>query len=214
VQLRFAGEFAGKRILDVGCGTGDKARYFAEHGAAHVLAIGPNESFAKQWAEHQSCENLELVQGGFDDLPSLPQLQSQQFDIVVCFQSLMYTSDLRAAVKTFTSLLLPGGTLVVSVPHPFRLAIFRNEIEGWGHGRAYQQTGAYRYRSPWKADALLEHAMPRISDYLNAFSDAGFRLLTCEEPPISDELRTRSPEKAAWMERYVGTILFKARLEV
>ncbi|WP_414648591.1 class I SAM-dependent methyltransferase [Edaphobacter sp.] len=36
------------RILDVGCGTGDKAQYLAEHGAAHVLAIDPNESFARQ----------------------------------------------------------------------------------------------------------------------------------------------------------------------
>jgi ubiquinone/menaquinone biosynthesis C-methylase UbiE len=36
-QLRLAGDFRGKRVLHVGCGTGDKTRYFAEHGAMSAL---------------------------------------------------------------------------------------------------------------------------------------------------------------------------------
>jgi ubiquinone/menaquinone biosynthesis C-methylase UbiE len=48
-QRALAGDFRGKRVLDVGCGTGDKARYFAEEGhlpssesmrAAGLLKIG------------------------------------------------------------------------------------------------------------------------------------------------------------------------------
>jgi hypothetical protein len=100
---------------------------------------------------------------------------------------------------------------VISVPHPFRFAILRNEIEGWGHGRAYQMTAPYRYPSPWKSDLYLEHSMPRISDYLNAIADAGLRIQSVDEPAVTEELRAVAPEKAAWMDRYVGIFLIRAR---
>lgn len=40
-QLAAAGTFGGKCVLDVDCGTGDKARHFADHGAAYVLGEAP-----------------------------------------------------------------------------------------------------------------------------------------------------------------------------
>ena len=54
--------------------------------------------------------------------------------------------------------------------------------------------------------------MPRISDYLNAFASAGLHLTACEEPSVTDEFRTASPEKAAWMDRYLGIIVFRTDL--
>lgn len=209
VQLRMTGDFQGKRILDVGCGTGDKARFYAEHGAAYVLGIDSCGGFARQWTEHAGCRNLQLVQAGFEEIAFTSQLTEKEFDIVVCFQALMYACDISSTVKNLAALLVPGGTFTISVPHPFRFAILKNEIEGWPHGLAYQKTQSYRYPSPWKADVLLEHATPRISDYLNAFAGAGLLVRGCEEPAVTDEFREHSPEKAAWMDRYVGTMVFQ-----
>ena len=211
-QLRQAGDFNGKHVLDVGCGTGDKARFFAESGAASVLGIDASGGFAKQWAGHAACPNLVLAQGSFETLQTLPQLQQMRFDLIVCFQALMYAQDLEGTVSALARLLLPGGTLTISVPHPFRFAILKGEIEGWQHGFAYQQTQPYRYPSPWKPDLFLEHPTPRISDYLNAIASAGLHLTACEEPSVTDEFRTASPEKAAWMDRYVGIIVFRTDL--
>ena len=36
VQLKMCGKFEGKRVLDVGCGTGDKTRFFAESTLASI----------------------------------------------------------------------------------------------------------------------------------------------------------------------------------
>lgn len=209
-QRNLAGDFRGKRVLDVGCGTGDKARYFAEEGASSVIGVDASSGFAGNWVEHANCSNLDLVQGSFDALTTLPNIARKAFDLIVSFQALMYARDLVGTIKVIASLLADHGALVFSIPHPFRFAILRNEIEGWGHGFAYQQTESYRYPSPWKAEVSLEHPMPRISDYLNAIASAGLRLTACEEPCVTQELREIAPEKAEWMDRYVGIILFRA----
>jgi SAM-dependent methyltransferase len=212
-QLKMCGNFKGKRVLDVGCGTGDKARHFAENGAAAVVAVDPSKAFAPNWASHAACSNLSFAIGSFENLPEIPLVASQPFDLIVTFQALMYAADLAEAVRTLRSLLAPGGELVISVPHPFRFAILRNEIEGWGYGDAYQNTAPYRYPSLWKKDVMMEHAMPRVSDYANAIAAAGLRIEAVDEPCVTEELRTIAPEKAAWMDRYVGILIFRAHLD-
>lgn len=205
-QLRLAGDFVGKRVLDVGCGTGEKAAYFAEHGAHSVLGVDPSDGFEQHW-QRRRRENLAFASGSFATLAAVAA--GRTFDLIVCFQSLMYAKDLTEAVQTMAQLLVPGGRLTLSVPHPFRFAILRNELEGWPLGAAYQRTEAYRYPSPWKPELRLEHAMPKISDYLNAFAKAGLKVLQCEEPGVSAEFRDAAPEKAAWMDRYIGIIVFQ-----
>lgn len=209
-QKAMIGEFSGKQVLDLGCGTGDKARYLAENGASRVIGIDASRGFAANWLGHAHCSNLELVLGSLDSLPSLSHLQNGSFQLITSFQALMYATDLAKTIQVTARLLDNGGALVFSVPHPFRFAILRNEIEHWGHGFAYQQTEPYRYPSPWKVEVSLEHAMPRISDYLSAISSAGLRLTACVEPGVTDEFRQIAPDKAAWMDRYVGIIIFRA----
>ena len=200
-------------MLDVGCGTGEKARFFAAHAAAAVVGVDPSSGFQEAWAAHADCANLALVRGGFEDLGTLPGVQGQTFDLIVCFQALMYARDLAGTVMALAGLLRPGGALTISVPHPFRFAVLKSEIEGWGLGFAYQQTQVYRYPSPWKPEVLLQHAMPRVADYVNAIASAGLRIVACEEPPVTEELRVAAPEKAEWMDRYVGIMVFRAELD-
>jgi SAM-dependent methyltransferase len=212
-QLKMCGAFEGKRVLDVGCGTGDKARYFAEHGAASVVGVDPSVGFAENWNNHAGYSNLLLMIGGFENLSALPSLATRQFDLIVCFQALMYAASLTETIRTLRNFLAPGGDLVISVPHPFRFAILRNEIEGWSHGYAYQKVAPYRYPSPWKEDLLLEHAMPRVSDYANAIAAAGLRIEAVDESAVTEEFRKIAPEKAAWMDQYLGILIFRAHLD-
>jgi SAM-dependent methyltransferase len=209
-QLRMVGGVRGLDVLDVGCGTGEKARYFAEHGARSVVGLDPSTGFAEGWADHAACANLRMVQAGFENLATLPELSGRLFDRVVCFQALMYARNIRQTLSDIAALMKSGGALILSVPHPFRFALLKSELDDWEPGAAYQYTAPYRYPSPWKPDLYLEHAMPRVSDYLNALTDAGLRLVQCDEPAVTDEVRSIAPEKAAWMDRYVGILICRA----
>jgi len=210
-QLRMVGDFRRKRMLDIGCGGGDKARYFAEHGAASVSGVDSSKGFAREWSvSHAGVPNLQLIEADFEELPRLSALHEKRFDVIVSFQAIMYARNLTGTVKAIAQFLARSGVFVLSVPHPFRFAVLKSELEGWGHGFAYQQTQPYRYPSPWKSDMYLEHAMPRVSDYLNAMLEAGLRITGCEEPMPTEELRRVAPDKAEWMDRYVGIIVFRA----
>lgn len=209
-QRDVAGDFRGKRVLDIGCGTGDKTRYFADAGASSVIGIDASGGFAVNWTTHADCANLQIIRGSLDELSSLQGLEGREFDLIVSFQALMYARDLANTMKMIANRLADDGAVVFSVPHPFRFAILRNEIEGWEHGFAYQRTEPYRYPSPWNAEISLEHSMPRVSDYLNAIASAGLKLTACEEPRVTEDFRRLAPEKAQWMDRYIGIILFRA----
>ena len=178
-----------------------------------MVGVDPSEGFAENWNNHADCSKLLLAIGGFENLSALLAVAARQFDLVVCFQALMYATCLTETVRSLRNFLAPGGNLVISVPHPFRFAILRNEIEGWGHGYAYQKTAPYRYPSPWKEDLLLEHAMPRVSDYANAITAADLRIEAMDEPAVTEEFRKIAPEKATWMDRYIGILIFRAHLD-
>jgi len=110
-QLRMVGDPAGLDILDVGCGTGEKARYFAETGAKSVVGVDPSAGFSEYWANHAGLEGLTFIRGGFEDMCSLPVLQGRNFDLIVCFQALMYSHNISETVRVLASFLKPGGAL-------------------------------------------------------------------------------------------------------
>ncbi len=50
------------------------------------------------------------------DLVDAPHIESDQFDCIICTQTLQYVSDPRAAVNTMRRILRPGGILLITVP--------------------------------------------------------------------------------------------------
>ena len=51
----------------------------------------------------------------------------------------------------------------------------------------------------------------RTSDLINVFSAAGLWIETAIEPQLSQDARRRYPHKQAWMNKYLGILIFKLR---
>lgn len=109
--------FAGKTVLDVGCGTGILAILAAKMGAKRVLAFDIEEwavENARENAELNDCPQLTVFQGTIDDLnppTNLLDWTPALFDIVLAN---INRNVLLREIPIYTFLLKETGYLVVS----------------------------------------------------------------------------------------------------
>jgi SAM-dependent methyltransferase len=96
------------RLLDVGCGTGELAAYFASRGWRSA-GIEPSAGACAAAA----ARGLEVHEGTIDDAPWPPG----SFDAVTFNHALEHVPDPRTALRRAAELVRPGGLVLVSVPN-------------------------------------------------------------------------------------------------
>lgn len=109
-----AGQVRGKRVLDLGCGTGDLTRAALAAGAAEVVGI---DFVAEMLAAGRSkcAVHAAFVQGDALRLP----FPDASFDAVVNAFLLRNVGDLPAALGEMVRVLRPGGWLAcLEITHP------------------------------------------------------------------------------------------------
>ena len=112
------GDVAGKRVLEVGCGSAPCARWLREAGA-DVVALDLSAGMLAHAAELNRRTGLELplLQA---DVGALP-LADSSFDLACsAFGGLPFVADVDGALAEIARVLRPGGRFVASVNHPMR----------------------------------------------------------------------------------------------
>jgi SAM-dependent methyltransferase len=124
VAYVFAGPHAaGRRVLDLGCGTGYGAAELAQ-GGAQLVAVDRAVPVAS--ARRSSAR---FVRAGIAALPFPAQL----FDLVVSFQVIEHLEDPRPYLESIARLLRPDGVALVSTPN-----ILQSERENPYHLHEYE----------------------------------------------------------------------------
>jgi SAM-dependent methyltransferase len=99
----------GARLLDVGCGVGQRLRAFRDLGY-HVHGL----DFLPQVVERLRSEGIEATCG---DLGKLDELYpGDSFDVVTAFQVIEHVHDARALLGRCLRVLRPGGWFMATVP--------------------------------------------------------------------------------------------------
>ena len=102
-------DLRGKRVLDVGCGTG----WFSQRAMARGASVVSLDIGERLLHEVRSKCQSSLVAGDACHLP----LASDSFDFVVACECIEHTLDPRAAVREVHRVTRPGGRYVVTVPN-------------------------------------------------------------------------------------------------
>lgn len=174
-------DVAGRRVLDFGCGGGQNAVACGLAGAATVIGIDPSQ---RQLAAARSLARRAGVAVEFRDLSHacLDDLAGT-IDIVLSVYAMQFVADIRAALARIAALVRIGGTLVLSVDHPVRLA---------GEWRDHEFVIEDYFAGGWQSwpydfpEAGLQVTMRRFrrttAEWVNAVLTAPFTLRRLCEP--------------------------------
>lgn len=154
---------------------------------------------------------MELVRGDLSELDSVPGLAGRRFDRILFLQSFGYATDPVRTLRAARTILADDGFIVLTKSQPIRHAVERAEQNETSLGEEYFSTALFSYPSGWNDQITLTKRPCTVSDLINVFSAAGLWIETAIEPQLSEDARRRFPHKQAWMNKYLGILIFKLR---
>ena len=105
--------FAGKRVLDAGCGTGRHAYLAARFGAREVVALDLSGAVEAARVNLRELDDVHVVQGDLLRLPLRTAAQGGGFDLIYSIGVLHHLPDPHAGFLALLPYLRPGGTIAV-----------------------------------------------------------------------------------------------------
>lgn len=205
-QRDLLGDVTGRSVLDVGCGNGAKLAELVGDGATASVGIDISGNFI-----NAQPPDLEFIRGDLSELGSVPGLAGRTFDRILFLQSFGYARDPVRTLQEARAMLADDGFILVTKTQPIRYAVQQAEQNGTSLGEEYFSTSRFSYVSHWNDQITLSKRRYTISDLINVFSAAGLWIETAIEPQLSDDARHQYPHKQAWMNKYLGILIFKLR---
>ncbi len=174
--LALAGEVAGRRILDAGCGPGPLFTALHDRGAI-VTGFGKSAGMV-ELARRRLGDDADLQVA---DLGRPLPFPDGAFDDVIASLVRHYLADWTAPLAELRRVLRPGGPLTVSVDHPFAIALMQREA-----GRTPDYFATCNRTEEWSMGghtALMSFWTRPLHTMTDAFTAAGFRITVISEPP-------------------------------
>ena len=167
------------RALDAGCGTGRHAGHLAELG---FETVGVDATEAMLDVARESYPGVAFRTGRLEALP----LDDDSVDVIVSALAVCHAPDLGAVFAEFARVLAPGGTIIVSDPHPTTVLV----------------GGVAGFRNP-DADPAEGLTMPFVpnlhhplSTYVNAAVGSGLEVAGCDEITYPESAIVANPAYA------------------
>jgi SAM-dependent methyltransferase len=176
LSRRLLGQVEGRRILELGTGTGRMAVELAAHGAK-VISVDP--SFERVTDARDVAEAAEVkVEYHHGDLADLAFVRGDQIDLAVAVYSLAAVADLGRVFRQVNRVLKSESSLILSLPHP--LSLMAEPADG-----GPRLTRTYFDPTPlaWSLDGEDGVVHPhQIGDVVTTLWRSNFRVDTLLEP--------------------------------
>lgn len=182
----FAGDVAGLKVLDAGCGTGYLSRKLYTEGAD---VIGVDFSEEMIWIARDKSPDIDFRIGSCSDLASI---SDSSMDMIVSNYVLMDVPDLDGTMQAFSRVLKAGGVAVLVFSHPcFPQGNAIHSDDGikvkyqWDFSYFEQRKYVFPPWAHFTSNFICFHRP--LSDYWKAFKVAGFNVVDFEEPRLAKD---------------------------
>ncbi|WP_143230779.1 class I SAM-dependent methyltransferase [Actinosynnema sp. ALI-1.44] len=204
--LALAGDVAGRRILDAGCGSGPLFAALRDRGAV-VSGIDLSAGMLAQARLRLGADADLRVADLADPLP----FADDSFDDVIASLVLHYLPDWGSTLAEMRRVLRTGGRLIVSVNHPFMVNLM------------HRQTGPrpdYFERYTWTEDWTMGGQTAQVTfcnrplhAMTDAFTAAGFRISVIDEPHPVPAARELFPDDFYLLDTFPSFLFFVLHAE-
>lgn len=152
----------GKKVLEVGCGTGLNTAYLAD-AAAEVVGIDISEEMLAKARQRIETKNVSFL---VTDITQKWNFKDHSFDLIVANLVLEHIEDLQHVMSEIFRVLRANGMGYIAELHPYK---------------QLQQSQA-KYEDPETGEEVLVDAFSHsISEYVNTALAEGFDLERIEE---------------------------------
>ncbi|MFD2416430.1 class I SAM-dependent methyltransferase [Amycolatopsis pigmentata] len=182
--VNLAGNVAGRRILDAGCGAGPISVALRDRGA--IVAGFDRSAKMVELARQRLGTDTDLRVG---DIAGPLPYPDGAFDDVVVALVLHYLKDWTTPLAELRRVLKPGGRLIVAVNHPFVYKLMYPEADYFAITKWSEE---YTFNGQ---KAVLTYWHRPLHAMADAFTAAGFRTAVISEPPPAPEARELFPDQ-------------------
>jgi SAM-dependent methyltransferase len=204
-ELRLLGHVEGKRVLDLGCGSGRALVALARQGA-RAIGVDPaaDQLASARRAAEEAEVKVELHQGPLADLAFL---RADTIDLAISVHAFAEVDDLDRVFRQVHRVLKSESHLVFSVPHPAFAMVDAAAEEPFRVARSYFD---HTPRTWIRGGSPVTDHPATISDLFTSLGRANFRVDTLLEP----EPTVGTPRGAHWseaMRSVPATLIVRAR---
>ncbi|MDH2925185.1 ubiquinone/menaquinone biosynthesis C-methylase UbiE [Nicoletella semolina] len=187
-------DLTNKKVLDLGCGTGEHLLTYLQLGAREVVGIDLSQSMLKQakntvenhWKNQTTCRLYALP------MEQLSQLVETHFDLITSSFAFHYIADFPQLLTDISTKLTPNGRLIFSQEHPIVTA--HKQGDRWEKNAQKQQI-AYRLNH-YREEGIRERNWFKQSfktyhrttaTIINQLISTGFAIEQIAEPMLTEQ---------------------------
>jgi SAM-dependent methyltransferase len=201
------GGLEGRRVLELGCGSGHNAVTLARLGAK-VITIDPSWGRLERVrdAAERAEVRVELHQG---DPAAVAFVRAETIDAAISVYTLATVTDLDRVFRQVHRVLRREAPLIFSLPHPAFAMVDPTGADPMALSGSYFD----HEPRPWATDDASGNEYRRnVGELLTSLLRANFRIETVLEPrPVADAVRSKYWTPA--MDVMPSTLIIRARKE-